>query len=459
MMKFNFIRSNGHQQSMTTKPCQDTGSEFARPLNTHDLSRREFLAALAAATGVLTLAGCGDDDGGAALAPEFAALPAPESSGIEHVVVVMMENRSFDHFLGWLPGADGKQAGLTFTDKQGNSQRTFPLTPNFQNCQFADPDHSYDGGRAQFDGGAADGWLRAATDDRFPIGYYTQEDLPFYGRAVPAWTTFDRYFAAFLGPTYPNRLYMHSAQTDRTDNTLTPSTMPAIWDRLAAKGRTGTYYYSDLPITALYGNRFNRISKRFPQFLADAAAGTLPDVAFVDPRFIGEAQGTSGDDHPLADIRNGQAFVNQVYDAVTGSPNWPNTVLIYNYDEWGGFFDHVPPPLAPQTALDPQIGNDGRLGFRVPCLLVSPLARRGFVAHRQYDHTSILSLIEWRWGLDPLSARDAAATNIAHALAFDQPNNMAVPQFSVPQGPFGSACPATSGAEMSATDSAMQVQI
>ena len=104
---------------------------------------------------------------------------------------------------------------------------------------------------------------------------------------------------------------------------------------------------------------------------------------------VEDLHGITNDDHPLADIRNGQAFLNQVYEAVTSSPNWENTVLVINYDEWGGFYDHVPPPLAPRTALDDMIGNDGRLGFRVPSLVVSPLARRGFVARQQYDHTSI----------------------------------------------------------------------
>ncbi|MEO8602881.1 MAG: alkaline phosphatase family protein [bacterium] len=228
--------------------------------------------------------------------PESDPLPSPASSGIKHIVVVMMENRSFDHFLGWLPGADGRQAGLAFTDKQGAGQRTFPLAPNFQNCQFGDPDHSYAGGRTQFNGGAAGGWLRASTDDNFPIGYYTQDDLAFYGSAVPAWTTVDRYFAAILGPTFPNRFYMHAAQTDRLTNTLTQSTLPTIWDRLADQGLTGKYYYSDLPVTALWGDRFTPISKPIATFFDDARAGNLANVTYIDPRFLGEDEGTSNDD-------------------------------------------------------------------------------------------------------------------------------------------------------------------
>ena len=422
---------------------KNAGNPASSPGHWADLSRRQFLVGVAAATGALALGGCGDDDAGGSTQsdPESAPLPNPATSRIEHVVVVMMENRSFDHFLGWVPGADGKQQGLTFTDKQGQQRQTFALAPNFQNCEFDDPDHSYEGGRAQFNGGANDGWLRASTSDVFPIGYYTQADLSFYGGAVPAWTTFDRYFCSILGPTFPNRFYMHTGQTDRLTNTVVRSKLPNIWDRLAGAGLSGRYYYSDVPVTALMGGgAVVRITKTLTEFFDDAAAGNLPNVAYIDPSFGGEDQGLSNDDHPRADIRNGQAFISRIYEAITTSPNWPDTVLIINYDEWGGFFDHVTPPLAPQTALDPGLGNDGRLGFRVPCLMISPLARRGFVGHKQYDHTSILNFIEWRWGLEPLSVRDRTANNIADALDFTRPKNLVAPAFSVPPGPFGGMC-------------------
>ena len=316
----------GGDRSMTNAPRGPLAAE---------LTRREFLAGVAAATGAIALGGCGDASVGGD--PESEPLPAPGSSGIEHVVVLMMENRSFDHFLGWVPGADGVQRGLEYPDRNGEMHSIFPLAPEFQGCAYGDPDHSYNGGRTQFDGGACDGWLRARTDDLFPIGYYTAADLDFYRGAIPAWTTFDHYFCAILGPTYPNRLYMHAAQTDRLRNTLVISTLPTIWDRLLGAGLTGTYYYNDLPVTALFGGRLLPISKPYDQFLADAAAGRLPHVSFVDPRFVGEEAGTSNDDHPFADVRNGQVFLNEVYEAVTSSPNWENTVFVVNYDEWGGF--------------------------------------------------------------------------------------------------------------------------
>src|SRR5207247_11367390 len=167
------------------------------------------------------------------------------------------------------------------------------------------------------------------------------------------------------------------------------------------------------------------------------------NVAFVDPRFIDEESGTSGDDHPHADIRNGEAFLNLVYTAVTQSPAWPSTVLVFTYDEWGGFFEHVPPTAAPIPPADEAAGNeDGLRGFRVPARVGSPLARRDHVSHVELDHTSILTMIEWRWGLPPLTVRDATANNLAEVLDFTG-RDLHANQFSVPAGPFGAACPGT----------------
>jgi phospholipase C len=166
-------------------------------------------------------------------------------------------------------------------------------------------------------------------------------------------------------------------------------------------------------------------------------------VSFVDPRFIDEGSGTSGDDHPHADIRNGEAFLNLIYTAITRSPAWSKTVLVFNYDEWGGFFEHVPPPTAPIPPADALAGNaDGRLGFRVPCMIVAPFARRKYIDHQVYDHTSVLKLIEWRWGLAPLTVRDQTAANLAQALDFGRPK-LGAPLFDVPFGPFGTPCPPT----------------
>jgi phospholipase C len=353
------------------------------------------------------------------------SLPTPAGSGLDHVVVVMMENRSFDHLLGWLPGADGRQAGLSFPDRSGVRRSTHHLT-DFMGCAHPDPDHSFEGGRAQYDLGKVDGWLRSGANDEYALGYYVQDDLAFWGAAARDWTVCDRYFASILGPTYPNRLYQHAGTTDRIVNSTATSKLPTIWDRLSAAGLKGTYYFGDIPFTAIWGEKYVGISRPYTEFLADCASGNLPQVSFVDPRFGGEDQGTSNDDHPHADVRAGERFLADVYHAVTRSPAWKHTVLVVNYDEWGGFFDHVPPPRGPDT--QPLFE---RRGFRVPALVVSPFARRGQVAHDVYDHTSVLRLIEWRWGLAPLQPRDAAARNLAEVLDFSAPNETA-PVYGVP---------------------------
>lgn len=366
-------------------------------------------------------------------------LPDPTLSGIEHIVLVMMENRSFDHLLGWLPNADGKQSGLTFLDRTNGSHATFPLAPDFQGCAYNDPDHSYAGSRAEYNNGLCDGWLRAGKNDRFAIGYYRQADLPFLGQAAPAWTVCDRYFSSILSSTYPNRIIQHAGQTDRLANSTAISTLPTIWDRLSDAGLTARYFYSDVPIIALWGTKYLPIVRPISGFLSDCTAGTLPAFSWVEPKILSEELGTSADYHPFSDVRNGEAFLNQVYDAMRNSPQWQSTVLIINFDEGGGFFDHVPPGLAPVPAGEQSLGNDGRLGFRVPCLVISPWSRRGYVASGVYDHASVLKMIEWRWNLPALTVRDGGANNLAEVLDFSA-KSLVTPAFTLPAGPFPNAC-------------------
>jgi phospholipase C len=394
-------------------------------------SRRQFLVGSAAALGSLSTTGqalLGADRRGSR------RLPRPEKSGIDHVVVVMMENRSFDHLLGWLKEADGRQAGLVYKDSQGTAFKTHRLAPDFQGCGFPDPDHSYDGSRVAYNNGLCDGWLRAGANENNVIGYYTRADLPFLGAAAPDWTVCSRYFAPIMGPTYPNRLYQHAAVTDRLDDSLGPTTLTTIWDRLADAGLQGRYYQSDTSFLDLWGTKYNPIKRSYAQFLQDCATGDLPEVSFVDPPFKGESAGTSADDHPLGDIRAGESWLYQTYRAVTTGRDWKHTVMVINFDEWGGFFDHVRPEEAPDVDSAFSLR-----GFRVPCLIVSPFSAPGAIARDVYDHTSILKMIEWRWSLPPLSVRDAAANNLAEALDFSVTRHK-LPDYHVPS--FVSvACP------------------
>ncbi|QHS10662.1 alkaline phosphatase family protein [Sinimarinibacterium sp. NLF-5-8] len=421
-----------------------------------DATRRQLLAGIAGGS-VIALTGCGSGDEAAQAAAR--ALPDPQDSGIDHIVVVMMENRSFDHFLGWVAGADGRQAGLSYPDRDGHRIATFHLASDpgygYQGCGKEDPSHSYAGGRSHYNHGAMNGFLQTVETpgDHFPVGYYLADDLPFYKGVAEHFTLCDRYFCGILASTFPNRVYMHAGQTDRLDNAFpivqqAPSNLPTIWDLMAAKGLRARYYFHDLPFTGLWGAKHLAISRPYAQFLLEANAGTLPALSYVDPYFavaVGEEPGASRDDHPHADIRDGQAFLNQVYNTLRASPNWERTLLIINYDEWGGFYDHVAPPLAPISAAEAALGNDGRLGFRVPCAIIGPRARRGHVSHFQFDPSSILNLIRWRFGLGNLCARDDSAANLALALDFDNPPNPDAPAFDVPTSTLGFGRECTTG--------------
>jgi phospholipase C len=345
----------------------------------------------------------------------------------------MMENRSFDAMLGWLPGAVGKQAGLSYVDASGASYPTWHLAPDWQGCQFQDPFHLWQSVAMQFNDGKIDGFLKSQpTGDQFAIGYYEEADLPILSTLAKSYTTFDNYFCSMLGPTWPNRLYQLCATTDLTATGNYPepgqprpcNLETAIFDRTKAAGLSAAYYSPGQPMTGLFASKkYDSITHPYEDFLSHAAAGTLPNVAFVDPNYTAEAEfnGTSDDDHAYGSVQAGEAFLAQVHDAIVKSPQWGRTVMVVNFDEHGGFFDHVvPPPAADETVL-PGTGpfpNLKNLGFRVPAVVVSPFAPKKIESAGPYEHTSVLKMIEWRWGLKPMTVRDASAKNLAEALDF-----------------------------------------
>ncbi|HYK36202.1 alkaline phosphatase family protein [Alloacidobacterium sp.] len=389
------------------------------------INRRDFIRSVAGVSGA-ALAGAATSCG-TQIDTVNPMLPSPDVSGIEHIVVVMMENRSFDHLLGWMPNANGSQAGLQYTDKSGITHATYRLT-TFAGCSYADPDHSYSGGRSEYNAGKMDAWLRTGTNDTFSIGYYEEADLPLFSTLARNYTTLCNYFPSIMSSTFPNRFFQHSAQTDRLDNSLFLSTLPTIWDRLQSAGISCKYYFSNVPFLALWGLKYVGISASHSEFLTHAANGTLPAVSFVDPWFTTFDEGN--DDHPFADLRNGEIFLRQVVEALANGPDWSKTVLIINRDEWGGFFDHVVPPRATAAnAVDTDI-VDGKtlLGCRVPVLVISPFSKGNpgnpRINSLTYDHTSVLKLIEWRWQLQPLTPRDSSndIANLALALDFSNPD-------------------------------------
>jgi phospholipase C len=413
--------------------------------------RREFLQRTAVAAGLAT--GLGTILPAETLVAEAARkqrrvhVPSPRNLPIDTFVVLMMENRSFDHYLGWLPGADGRQAGLTYTDFAGQPHATARLAPDFQGCAHPDPDHSWDGGRAQVNGGRMDGFLRSGTNDVFSIGYYSEPDLPFIGHAAKAFTTYDRFFCSLLASTYPNREYMHAAQSyGNKDNTLpSPATngFPdnTIFAALKKRGVDGRYFYNDLPVAAFWGTNGLSRSSQVQEYYQRCAQGTLPPLSFVDPSFVNEDGGTSGDEHPHGDIRAGQAFMSDVVHAFMESPQWKRGALFIVYDEWGGFFDHVRPPRVPDIRNSADPAQDfGRMGIRIPAVTVSPWVKRGHVSHTIFGFESILKMIEYRFGVGPLTRRDAYAQNVAKSFDFESKPRLAIPSLPDPPAVAGHQC-------------------
>ena len=226
-----------------------------------------------------------------------------------------------------------------------------------------------------------------------------------------AFTAYDRFFCSLLSSTYPNREYMHAGQSyGMMDNTvpIAPSGQlgfpdTTIFRALSAKGVSNRYYYSDIPVSALWGAPGISRSSPVQTYYEQAATGTLPALSFVDPAFNGEDQGTSGDEHPHGDVRVGQAFIADVVHAFLESPQFKRGALFIVYDEWGGFFDHVAPPRVPDLRASSNLNKDfGQMGLRIPAVVVSPYARRGYVDH--YDLRVRVDPED-----DPLPLRDRAA--------------------------------------------------
>jgi phospholipase C len=421
------------------------------------MRRREFIRNAALVGAGTALWGGLPDDVEARRPPGGSILDRPATScPIDTVVVCMMENRSFDHYMGWLAsdeayleegrsrwGRGFRVRGSTdeaYRKPNGTIVETFPQLsggdPNpWRGCGHPDPGHGWNAGRAQRDGGFV---AAGSNNDEFACSWFGGE-LEFYTAISRRFTIFDRYHCSVLGPTYPNREYLHSAQSGGLKNNAFPGEVgypngfpwTTIWDKLGAAGVPARYYYVDLPTIALWGPRLSSYSATAARYFTDAAAGQLPNVVFLDPGFLGA---TRTDEHPHGDVRDGQRLMERYFRAFVESPHWETGVFILTYDEWGGFFDHVRPPKVRDDRRSPiDDENFGQLGFRVPTRVMSPFARRNFVDHRLYDHTSILRFLEWRFLAAPaegkgvpgnwhLTTRDRYANNLGWSLKADDPD-------------------------------------
>lgn len=351
--------------------------------------------------------------------PESDMAAADLLAGIDTIVVVMMENRSFDHFFGAMLAeerlpVDGLVGGESNADAGGTA---YPVYLSNDFVVEEDPPHGWDASHAQWNNGANDGFvteheLEGFSDLGVVMSYHNRPQLSTLWTLATNYTVCDRWFASVMGPTQPNRFFLHLATSAgfqfNPEVGDFPTDLPSIFDRVEDAGLSALYYNSSLPFTFTYGKTEG--VEPIGNFFEAAAAGTLPNFCMVEPVFTA-LNVIGNDDHPPADIQMGQAFLASVYEALAQSPQWENCLLVITYDEHGGFYDHVSPP----TTFD-ELPEFQQLGFRVPSVIVGPHVRRGCVDSTVFDHVSVPATATARWGLQPLNERTAMTTDLSSAI-------------------------------------------
>jgi phospholipase C len=394
----------------------------------------------------------------------------------------MQENHSFDNYLGMLPiSGQPKADGFTFNQAEEplnwnplGSERMYAYHQSGDIGAQDTGSQSWDDSHLQINGGAMNGFAGTGPGS---MGYYTEDDMPFCCSLANTFTLANRWFCSAPAQTYPNRRFLMAGPSSgivSTDisNVTTNPTNGTIWDQLSAHGISWKNYFSDAPTTAiiletLFEHPANITS--IAKFFTDAAADTLPSVSLVDCN-MGAVQGevpgvieslpqpipifaatpdlvvstTCQSEENPEDIQLGEQFVASVVNAVMAGPAWPRTLLVWLYDEHGGYYDHVTPPsaIAPD-AIPPDIGSGDQpggfneYGIRVPVVVISPYARPHDVTNVVHDHTSVLATIERQWNLPALTFRDANAATLADfldpsVLSFLDPPELAAPANPLP---------------------------
>jgi phospholipase C len=395
----------------------------------------------------------------------------------DHIVVIMMENHSFDNLLGALahsgqPKAKGLKfntAGVALNSNPGpeGPVRSFPF-PN--TAQGQNVSQSWNATHEQIDGGLMDGFVRSVGGAVQPMGYWTQEVLPFAYSIARTFCLANRWFCSAPCQTYPNRRFLMAGTAYGNIATTTESLFDppppngTIWDRLHAYGISWRNYFTDLPSVGVIGSTVEKYPQNLvpiAQFFADCATGSLPAVSLVDPEFgvagiVGSGlaqlpalkplaeklETTGGDEENPQDMAYGEYWAYKAVNAVLQSPAWPRTLLIYTYDEHGGYYDHVPPlaAIAPDS-IPPDLGpNDVPGGYdiygpRVPAVVASPYSKPNSVTNVVHDHTSVLATIEAKWNLPRLTYRDANAKSVVDFLDLEHAALLQPPALVEPPAP------------------------
>ncbi len=371
----------------------------------------------------------------------FPHLPAGTESmdQIKHIVVLMMENHSFDNMLGMVPhqvAGRGTVDGLT----QNRGGKIVDHNPAAQGeqvyarhaatpCQPPhEPSQAWNASHQAFDGGRMDGFVTASSSTA--MVYWDKSDIPFTYSLAKYFPMGERYFCSVLAQTYPNRRFFFCGTASgliATDSTTfsTPAQNGTIWDRLDPHNISYAVYYQNLPSWAIVpGALKNRADKqhKMDDFYPDVAAGRLPAFTFIDPNY-----NTTSQENPQ-DIQVGERFIADVVNALMNAPTWRHTALFITYDEHGGYYDHVPPPRALKPDNTPPKLGPGdfkagynRYGFRVPMIVVSPWARKGYVSRVVQDHTSMDAFIQRKWNLPAMTLRDANADAMTDYFDFSRP--------------------------------------
>ncbi len=318
---------------------------------------------------------------------------------IQHVIIACQENHTFDVYFGHYPRAG--RFGIPSNYSQPDSRGGTVKPHHFSSPTSADIDHSWSSIHSEWNHGAMDGFF--TTDGPDALGYYDGSDLAYYYALADSFTLCGNYFCSVLGPTFPNRLaLMAGTPGGKTCNCFTVGSLdyPTIVDLLDAshvswkcynldQGPSSTPPTINYNVLSLFKKWHNdpRLQFKEKDYRKDLLTGTLPQVSFLITK-----DGIS--EHPPEDIQKGQQKMAQVIKALMASSAWKNSVLFLVFDEGGGYFDHVAPPRLDAYGL----------GFRVPMLVVSPYARRGYISGQLYEHSSILKFIEHRFGLSSLAS-------------------------------------------------------
>jgi len=358
------------------------------------------------------------------------------STPIQHLVVLMQENHSFDNYFGTYPGVDGTPAGTKMPVNPKDPTAGYVEPWHIGNATITDISHSAATFRDQYNNGKMDGFVAALNarnqDGKLAMGYYDAQDIPYYWNLADNYVLFDQFFSSAKDGSFANHMYWVAAIPGIAPKGVNLSdylvNVQTIFDNLQAAGVSWKFYVQNYDPTITYrdenasGNRASQVIwvpllnfDRFiddpnlsshivdlSQYYIDLHNGTLPAVSYIVP--------SGASEHPPSSLASGQRFVKAVLQELMRSSVWDSSAFLLAYDDWGGWYDHVSPI---------QVDKYG-YGLRVPVMLISPYAKTGYIDHTVLDFTSILKFIEQNWNIAPLADRDANANNLLSAFNFEQ---------------------------------------